>query len=182
MIRAGRSGLRVLPDGYEIVADPRAIRVRRIMAGDVPSPETIQVKWKSRGRFGADGRFRTSRIRPSTFPYHLCIRGLRRLQVFDARAIRPPVELRTPRAADRIVLQDSSGRKKVSDLLSEEGVPRELRDRQPVLVDREGVLWVIGIQRAGRARVDADTSTLWCVHWKGSLPIDAAIRGGRSRD
>jgi len=103
------------------------------------------------------------------------------MQVFDAANVSPPVRIRFPFAGDRISLEESSGRRKISDLLSERGVPRSLRGMQPVIEDARGILWVPGIRRAGVARVGPKTETIWIARWFGPLPVDRALSGGASR-
>jgi tRNA(Ile)-lysidine synthase len=80
---------------------------------------------------------------------------------FDA-ALVPRVRVRTFRAGDRVEPFGLGGRRKVSDVLGEAGVPVELRGRWPVLVDDEDrVLWVAGLLRSRAAPVTSATREVW---------------------
>lgn len=75
----------------------------------------------------------------------------------DAACISSPVILRGPKMGERITPMGMSGHKKISDILSEAGVPAILRSRAPVLADRKGVFWVVGHRQADRTKVTDHT-------------------------
>jgi tRNA(Ile)-lysidine synthase len=112
------------------------------------------------------------------------IRGTSRTQVFDAADLdlgRFP-RIRPPRPGDRLALEYSGGHGRLSDLVSERGVPLRLRSGQPVIEDPDGrILWAPGIRRAGIALVRESTQVLWIARWFGPLPVDRAAAGGKSR-
>lgn len=67
-----------------------------------------------------------------------------------------PVTVRNRRPGDRIKPIGARGRKKLQDLLVDRKVPREERDRVPVIVDRHGrIVWVVGVAMADEFRVTA---------------------------
>ena len=72
---------------------------------------------------------------------------------FDPGALEPPLEVRTRRPGDRIQPLGMGGEKKLKDLFSDAHVPREWRDRVPLLVARRGIAWVVGYRIADWARV-----------------------------
>ena len=82
--------------------------------------------------------------------------------VFDARGVVLP-RVRNFRAGDRIrPLGWSTGRKRVSDILGESRIPRELRDRFPLVVDQDdSILWVPRLQRSYRAPITETTAEVW---------------------
>ena len=82
--------------------------------------------------------------------------------VFDASGSGAP-RVRPFAAGDRIrPFGAAPGRRKVSDVLSEAGVPRPLRSRFPPVVDgRDEVLWVPGLLRSDRAPVSPATTHVW---------------------
>ncbi len=81
-------------------------------------------------------------------------------QYFDLGGIDPPLRIRNWRHGDVIVPFGLDGRKKVSDLLVEEGVPRRRRDTVPVLEDGHSILWLVGVRRSGRGRVSRDSGNV----------------------
>jgi len=78
--------------------------------------------------------------------------------VLDATTLRPPFQLRAPRTGDRFQPLNAPGTRLLSDLFGDRKVPAALRGRWPILTDREGILWVLGLAVAHRARIRPDTS------------------------
>lgn len=74
---------------------------------------------------------------------------------FDPGALEQPLEVRPRRPGDRIQPLGMSGEKKLQDLFSDARVPREWRDRVPLLVATRGIAWVVGYRIADWARVKA---------------------------
>jgi tRNA(Ile)-lysidine synthase len=85
---------------------------------------------------------------------------------FDAKEISPPLLVRGRRDGDRIQPFGLKGTKKLKDLFIELKVPQEMRDRLPVLTDREGVLWVAGIRRSERAKIRPSTREVLSARWR----------------
>ncbi len=52
------------------------------------------------------------------------------------------------------------GTKKLSDFFIDKKIPRRLRDKVPLLVDGDDILWVVGIRRADKARITEDTKKI----------------------
>ena len=75
---------------------------------------------------------------------------------FNPGAMEQPLEVRTRRPGDRIQPLGMSGEKKLQDFFSDARVPREWRDRVPLLVARRGIAWVVGYRIAEWAKVRAD--------------------------
>jgi len=65
--------------------------------------------------------------------------------------------LRNRREGDRFRPFGLRGTKKLSDFFIDRKISRSLRDRIPLLVDGDDILWVLGIQRADKARITEDT-------------------------
>jgi tRNA(Ile)-lysidine synthase len=176
----GRAGRFRVAGGTIVDVTDRSIRIAREtppsgggFSGPVPIPLVGTIRWGS-------GRFRTRTIEWAEGS-RLRVRGLERVQVFDAGEIRPPMLARVPAEGDRLLMEDGKGSRLLSDLLSERGVPRDLRADQPILEDAGGVLWAPGIRRAARALVGTRTRRIWIVRWQGRLPSEDAPIGGDSR-
>jgi tRNA(Ile)-lysidine synthase len=50
-----------------------------------------------------------------------------------------------------------TGEKKLQDFFTDARVPREWRDRAPLLVDRRGIAWIVGYRIAHWAKAAADS-------------------------
>src|SRR5690606_6972825 len=72
-------------------------------------------------------------------------------------AVRPPLRLRSRRPGDRMQPLGFGGTRKLQDIFVDLKIPREMRDRVPLLVDEEGILCVVGYRIAERARIGAAT-------------------------
>lgn len=170
----GRSGLFFSPSfEAEVTGRHVRLRVRQATPASEPALVPAPIPWDGVTAWGA-GCVRSSYRRTSPRG-HLRVRGLSRAQVFDRAAVHGPVRVRGPEPGDRIPGDDSSGTHRLNDLLSEAGVPRAERARQPVIEDRDGILWAPGVRRAARALVGSGTTRLWVVRWSGRLPIDRAV-------
>ncbi len=62
----------------------------------------------------------------------------------DAEKLPGPLAIRFRRPGDRMWLTGMDGSKKLQDILVDAKVPRRLRDRLPLLVSGDDVVWVIG--------------------------------------
>lgn len=177
--RQARSGRFQLPSRVVVETSEQVVRIgvedpTHSAEGEVSVSWTGRTAWRTGILVSRLGRIREGQAR-------LRIRGLTRMQVFDASALSPPVRIRPPHRGDRIALEDSAGRRLLSDLLSEKGVPRSERTMQPILEDGRGILWAPGIRRAGLALVGPETRAIWIARWFGPLPADRSLHGGSSR-
>ena len=78
--------------------------------------------------------------------------------ILDVDSLRPTFQLRAPRSGDRFRPLNAPGTRLVSDLFGDRKVPAYYRARWPILTDREGILWVLGLAIAHRARIRPDSS------------------------
>lgn len=86
----------------------------------------------------------------------------------DANRVGRELYLRRRRAGDRFCPLGMGGQHKlVSDLLVNDKIPAEWRDRIPLLVRAdEGIVWICGSRVDERARIQEDTSQVAIVHLK----------------
>ncbi len=75
--------------------------------------------------------------------------------VFDYDKIRESLFCRTRRTGDFIRLKN--GRKKIKDVFIDEKIPKEERDRLPLLAMGQEILWIPGIRRSVSCLVDENT-------------------------
>lgn len=79
--------------------------------------------------------------------------------VFDADRCSEPLVVRSWRAGDRFVPQGMKGNsKKLQDFFTDRKVPRQRREALPLLVDPEGILWVVGMRQDERFAVRGETA------------------------
>jgi len=71
----------------------------------------------------------------------------------DLDSVRGSLVVRSRLPGDRIRPFGMEGTRKVKDVLIDKKVPRLLREDVPLVVDEEGVLWVVGVCLSERARV-----------------------------
>jgi len=77
--------------------------------------------------------------------------------VFDADRLPGPLFLRNRRPGDSLALFGSASEKKLKELLIDQKIPRAWRDRMPLLVAGEEVMWVPGVRRSAAAPVTEQT-------------------------
>lgn len=100
------------------------------------------------------------------------------LAILDFDALRPPLQLRGPLPGDRFQPFNGPGSRLVSDLFVDRKVPAYLRPIWPILTDREGVVWVLGLAIAHRVRIRPGTNRalhLTVGTENGSTPATGAI-------
>lgn len=68
--------------------------------------------------------------------------------VFDPAIVKGKLYVRQRRAGDRIQPLGMLGTKKVKDVLIDKKIPRDKRDRIPLLTDDEHILWIPGVKRS----------------------------------
>jgi len=79
---------------------------------------------------------------------------------FDRDLLPGPLAVRLRRPGDRLWPVGMEGSKKLQDILVDAKVPRAQRDRLPLVVAAEEVVWVPGLRRDRRFRPNAATRTV----------------------
>jgi tRNA(Ile)-lysidine synthase len=74
-------------------------------------------------------------------------------QWLPIESLRPPLRLRAARRGDRFRPLGAPGSRLLSDLFGGKRIPVEARGAWPLVVDEEGILWVVGLAADERARV-----------------------------
>jgi tRNA(Ile)-lysidine synthase len=174
--RAGRFDLR---RGTFVQVMERVVRISMEPRVE-PLTRSVEAPWYGMIRIG-EGRQAEHECVPNQPGLRLRLTRLSRGQVFDADGVRPPLHWRGLRPGDRLRRPGAAGSRKVFDLMGEMGIPASIRAQQPVLEDADGILWVPGVRRAGRAEISGSTRRLWIVRWSGELPADRRLSGGTSR-
>jgi len=102
------------------------------------------------------GKLKTVLLPPSKAP-KAWRKSEGRVAWFDAQRIHFPLTVRTRREGDRFWPLGLSGTKRLKEVLINDKVPREERDRLPLLVDQRGILWIAGNRISERAKVLPET-------------------------
>jgi tRNA(Ile)-lysidine synthase len=77
----------------------------------------------------------------------------------DYDKIEFPIIIRNIRPGDRFLPLCMTGSKKIKSFFIDRKIPRELRQRVPLLVDRKAILWIAGMAISDRVKVTTSTST-----------------------
>jgi tRNA(Ile)-lysidine synthase len=86
---------------------------------------------------------------------------------FDIQKIEEPLTVRTRVNGDTFTPFGFPHEKKVKELLIDEKIPFWERDTIPLVSDKKGILWVVGVRRSDRAKISEET--------KGILKIESEI-------
>lgn len=87
-------------------------------------------------------------------------------QYFDSDQIVGNLAVRNRRPGDRFIPFGMSGSKKLKDYFIDEKISKDLRDKIPLLVDRESILWVIGYRTDEKYRITSKTKTVLKISYK----------------
>ena len=78
-------------------------------------------------------------------------------KTIDYGKIKDTLVVRTRRPGDFLTVRSDGARKKLSDYFTDEKIPRDRRDRIPLLADGNEIVWVIGRRLGYRYRVSEST-------------------------
>lgn len=81
----------------------------------------------------------------------------------DADKLQVPLLVRSRREGDRYRPLGSPGRKKLKEIFRAKGIPVQDRDRHPVFVSGEDIVWVQGLPVAEEFKVTARTKTVFVI-------------------
>lgn len=129
-------GVVELGRGIEAIAESGTVR---FASGEPPPPpEPVRLSIPGRARYG-DWEITAELPGERTAPEGP------ELATLDASQLGGEVEIRCWREGDRIRPLGLGGSKSLQDLFTDQGVPRSLRHRLPVLVAGERIAWVAGV-------------------------------------
>jgi tRNA(Ile)-lysidine synthase len=81
----------------------------------------------------------------------------RGLAVFDATRLQLPLRVRSPRTGDRFRPSGMEGQRKIKDFLIDLKLEKEERRSLPLLLNRQEILWLVGLRRSALAPVMVDS-------------------------
>lgn len=88
------------------------------------------------------------------------------VRYFDYDKIKGNLFIRNRRDGDRFQPFGMKGSKKLKDFFIDEKISRDLRDRIPLIIDEENILWVIGYRTSELYKVDRDTEKVLMVSYQ----------------
>ena len=80
-----------------------------------------------------------------------------RVAWFDVERVHLPLNVRSRKEGDRFWPLGLPGLKRLKEVLIDDKIAREERDRLPLLADREGILWIVGHRITERAKLRPQT-------------------------
>ena len=92
--------------------------------------------------------------------------------VFDLDLLQLPLTLRQRRDGDRFHPLGMQGTKKLKDFLIDAKIPRQERERVPVLMNRDEIVWVVGYRTSELFKIRADTKRRLYLSYSPSTKID----------
>lgn len=85
---------------------------------------------------------------------------------FDFDKIKGDLRIRNRKNGDRIIPFGMKGTKKIKDYFIDEKIPKELRDKVPLILDDENILWVVGYRTNEIYKVTEDTKMILEIEYK----------------
>ncbi|MFA7533593.1 MAG: tRNA lysidine(34) synthetase TilS [Tissierellaceae bacterium] len=97
--------------------------------------------------------------------FDLTFHGKGNVKYYDYDKVVGKLEVRNRKDGDRFVPFGMKGRKKLKDYFMDEKVPRELRNKIPLIVDNENILWVVGYRTSELYKVTDDTKRILSISY-----------------
>ena len=126
------------------------------------------VKLPGRTRLEGSGWVFRSRLIKKDRRFQLPAEGDAYQAFFDWSRLRGPFVLRSRRPGDRFHPLGRKGSCKLSDFFIDRKIPRALRDDLPLLVGRDGIIWVAGGEIGEPFKVTEGTVTVLAARWSRS--------------
>ena len=92
--------------------------------------------------------------------------------VFDLDRLQLPLMLRQRRDGDRFHPFGMRGTKKLKDFLIDAKIPQQERERVPVLMNGEEIVWVVGYRTSEPFKIRAETRRRLYLSYSPSTKID----------
>ncbi len=90
--------------------------------------------------------------------------GVRNRWVLEAGGIHPPVSVRSRLPGDRFQPAGGAGTRKIGRYMIDKNIPSEIRAGIPLVVDRKGIVWVVGFASDRRVSRPLAHERVLCIH------------------
>ena len=87
------------------------------------------------------------------------------IKCFDYDKIIGSLYIRNRKNGDRFTPYGMKGSKKIKDYFIDEKVPKDERDKIPLIIDEENILWVVGYRSSDLYKVTADTKNILVIEF-----------------
>lgn len=91
------------------------------------------------------------------------------VKCFDYDKLIGDIRIRNRKIGDKFIPFGMNGRKKVKDYFIDKKIPKDLRDKIPLLVDDENIIWIIGYATSDIYKVNESTKKILIVDCKNTL-------------
>lgn len=81
----------------------------------------------------------------------------------DWDKVKGPLFMRNRRPGDRFVPYGMSGSKKLKDYFIDEKISRDKRDKIPLIVDGDNIIWIVGYRSSNLYKVTKDTKKVLAI-------------------
>jgi len=85
------------------------------------------------------------------------------IKYFDYDKIKGDLYIRNRRTGDRFVPYGMKGSKKIKDYFIDEKIPKDKRDKIPILTDDENILWIVGYRTSESYKITPNTQRVLVV-------------------
>lgn len=85
---------------------------------------------------------------------------------FDLNKIRGKLYIRNRQVGDKFLPLGMGGSKKIKDYFIDKKIPRLERDKIPLLVNEEEIIWIVGHGISDRYKVDKDTTKILMIEYE----------------
>jgi tRNA(Ile)-lysidine synthase len=87
-------------------------------------------------------------------------------ETFDLGRLKFPLKIRTWQNGDWFIPLGMKGKKKLSDFMIDKKIPVNLKQRIPVILSEESIIWVVGYRMDERFRVTPDSRNLLTISFE----------------
>ena len=82
------------------------------------------------------------------------------IKYFDYDKINEKISIRSRADGDKIIPLGMNGRKKLKDIFINEKIPKDIRERTPIVTFDNEIAWVVGVKVSDIFKVTKDTKTI----------------------
>ena len=82
------------------------------------------------------------------------------VKCFDYDNIKSSIHIRNRRNGDKFIPSGMTGNKKLKDFFIDEKIPKEVRNKIPLVLDGENIMWVVGYRTSEKYKVSSSTKNV----------------------
>lgn len=102
----------------------------------------------------------------SVYSHKIPINKDNNINQFDFDKVKGKLKIRNRKNGDRFMPFGMSGYKKIKDYFIDNKVPRDIRDKIPLLVDDENIIWIAGFAISDLYKITKNTKKILVVEYK----------------